>query len=273
MAEVQCPICQEAANSALQLRIHNKRSEPLFRCSKCSFYFFPKLDWLEQSFSEELNELDLGSVSRCLLVADFVSAVFAPRHCDYRILDWGGGDGLLTRLLRDRGINCKWFDPYVKPRFVGDALYQSKSHVDVTVVSEVFLHLTDPVSTLRSLLSDSDVVVATAVVPPKKLNSEWWYLMPDTGQHVSFYPKSALRALARQTNSHLCTDGRFFHVFSHGRLPFAKRLMIKVRALAFVFAYLQHGVGMLRVALGRSVSLTPSDQKRLIDARRERSKV
>ncbi|MFM8853173.1 MAG: methyltransferase domain-containing protein, partial [Acidimicrobiaceae bacterium] len=100
-----------------------------------------------------MNELDLGSVARCLVVADFVTAVFPPHRNGYTALDWGGGDGLLTRLLRERDVNCVWQDPFAKPRFVGDAIYEPNSRVDVTVVSEVFLHLTDPVSALRSLLS------------------------------------------------------------------------------------------------------------------------
>jgi hypothetical protein len=270
VANLQCPICAGSAKGTLQVDIQNERSEPLFQCLECSFYFFDHPDWLKQSFTDALHELDLGSVSRCLLVADFVTAVFSPHRTGYRALDWGGGDGLLTRVLRERGVDCVWYDPFAKPRFVGDAVYQANTELDVTVASEVFLHLTDPVSTLRFLLSHSDVVVATAVVPPKSLYPEWWYLMPETGQHVAFYPKSALKELARQTNSYLCTDGLFFHVFSHRRLSPTKRLLIRIRPLAFGFAYLQHGVRTIRVALGRSVSMTPGDQARLIAVHRER---
>lgn len=269
MTEIVCPICREIANVAFSVCIRNERSEPLFRCSECSFRFFAEPDWLERSFSEDLNELDLGSVARCLVVADFVTAVFPPHRNGYTALDWGGGDGLLTRLLRERGINCVWQDPFAKPRFVGDAIYEPNSRVDVTVVSEVFLHLTNPVLALRSLLSQSDVVIVTAMVPPKELDAQWWYLMPETGQHVSFYSPAALEALANETNSRLCTDGRFFHVFSRRRLSFTARVLIRFRPLAYGRAYLQHGMRLIRIALGRSTSRTADDQTRLINLRRE----
>jgi len=268
VAEAHCPICRARASNVFSVRIRNEQSEPLFRCSECSFCFFAQHDWLERSFSEDLNELDLGSVARCLLVADFVTAVFPPRRSGYAALDWGGGDGLLTRLLRERGINCVWCDPHVKPRFVGDSIHEPNSRVDVTVVSEVFLHLTDPVSELRSLLSLSDVVIVTALVPPKKLDDQWWYLMPETGQHVSFYPQTALQALADQTNSRLSSDGRFFHVFSRRRLSFPVRTLIRIRPLTYGRAYLQHGARLIRIGIGKSTSMTADDQARLIHARR-----
>lgn len=269
MAEVNCPICGAPADIAFSVHLRDERTKPLFRCSKCSFRFFAEPDWLEPSFSEELNEFDLGAVARCLFVADFVTAIFPPRRNSYKALDWGGGDGLLTRVLRERGVNCVWHDPFVKPRFVGDAIYEPNSHVEVTVASEVFLHLTDPVSVLRSLLSQSDLVIVTAVVPPKEMTAQWWYLMPETGQHVSFYPSIALEALAKQTNSRLCSDGRFFHTFSHRRLSLTTRTLIRIRPLAYGRAFLQHGARMIRVAFGKSQSMTADDQARMIKVRRE----
>jgi hypothetical protein len=269
VTEVDCPICRALANSAFSVCIRNERNVPLFQCTRCSFYFFAEPDWLAQSFSEELNELDLGSVARSHFVADFVTAVFPLRKSGYTALDWGGGDGLLTRLLRERGINCVWQDPFVKPRFVGAAIYEPSSRVDVTVVSEVFLHLTNPVSVLRLLLSQSELVIMTAVVPPKDMTAQWWYLMPETGQHVSFYPLPALEALATQTSSRLYSDGRFFHVFSRRKLSFTTRMLIKIRPLAYGRAYLQHGARMIRIASGKSHSMTADDQATLISARRE----
>jgi hypothetical protein len=269
VTKVQCRICRAPAGIAFTVCIRNERNESLFRCSTCSFCFFAEPDWLEQSFSEELNELDIGSVARSLFVADFMTAVFPLRRSGYTVLDWGGGDGLLTRLLRERGINCVWQDPFVKPRFVGAAIYEPSSRVDVTVVSEVFLHLTDPVSVLRLLLSQSEVVIMTAVVPPKDITAQWWYLMPETGQHVSFYPPPALQALATQTGSRLYTDGRFFHVFSRRKLAFTTRMLIKIRPLAYGRAYIQHGARMIRIASGKSHSMTADDQARLVSVRRE----
>jgi hypothetical protein len=265
---VKCSICEGTAEIKLHVDIHNRQKQPLFQCLSCSFRFFHKPDWLPHSFSSELNQLDLGSVSRCLFVADFVTAVFSSDCETTRVLDWGGGDGLLTRLLRERGIDCVWHDPFVQPRFVGDAIYRDNCQIDVAVASEVFLHMVDPLQALRSLLAISNIVVLTAVVPPKQIEPDWWYLMPETGQHVSFYPFSTLRELAHQTDTYFTSDHRFFHVFSRQTLSIRKRLLIRVRSLAFGLAFVQHAKRLVQTAFGNSDSLTASDQARLIEHRR-----
>lgn len=268
MDKVKCVICEGTTEIKLHVDIHDWQKQPLFQCRACSFYFFHQPDWLPQSFSAELNELDLGSVARCSFVADFMAAIFSSDRENTRVLDWGGGDGLLTRLLRERGFDCVWYDPFVQPRFVGDAIYEGDSPVGVTVASEVFLHLTDPLRALRSLLAISDIVVVTAVVPPKQVNPNWWYLMPETGQHVSFFPITALKELANRTDTCLYSDRRFFHVFADRRLSIWKRMLIRVRPLAFSIAFAQQGWRLMRTSLGRSDSLTLADQERLIERRR-----
>jgi hypothetical protein len=135
------------------------------------------------------------------------------------------------------------------------------------VASEVFLHLTDPLYALRSLLAISEVVVITAVVPPKQIEPNWWYLMPESGQHVSFYPIVSLKELARLTGTQLSSDRRFFHVFSHRRLSIWTRTLIRLRFLAFGVAFVQQGSRLVRTALGNSNSLTLADQARLIQKR------
>jgi hypothetical protein len=267
MNSVKCPICGEAAEVKLHVDIHGRHKQPLFQCSVCCFSFFHQPDWLPQSFSAELNELDLGSVARCLSVADFVTATFSSDRGTTRLLDWGGGDGLLTRLLRERGFDCVWHDPFVQPRYVGDSIYIEGDHTGIVVASEVFLHLTDPLYALRSLLAISEVVVITAVVPPKQIEPNWWYLMPESGQHVSFYPIVSLKELARLTGTQLSSDRRFFHVFSHRRLSIWTRTLIRLRFLAFGVAFVQQGSRLVRTALGNSNSLTLADQARLIQKR------
>ena len=82
-------------------------------------------------------------------------------------------------------------------------------------MSEVALHLTDPLEMIKSLTARSDRLLMTAVVPPEKIGTDWWYLMPQTGQRVAFYPVETLRWIAKRLSLHLLTDGRFFISFLH----------------------------------------------------------
>jgi hypothetical protein len=217
--------------------------------------------WLAASFRETLQPLDIGAVERCSIVLDFAQAVITTLGVSRpKVIDWGGGYGLLTRMARDRGLNFASFDPYVTPLFSAPANLKRMCKADLIIVSEVFLHMEQPVEVLKELLTFAHTVIVTAVVPPKLLSSDWWYLMPATGQHVAFYPLQALEKLAEMTNTVLTSDKRFFHVFSERHLSVRAKILIRFRPFAFGLAYLLRGRHLFLQAIGRSNSLTPSDQ-------------
>lgn len=268
MTGVGCSICGRQSSEMVSYKVLQKIDARLMRCDGCGFMFVQEPVWLESSFHDELNVLDLGSVDRCGIVLDFLE-VFArsERLASSTILDWGGGYGLLTRMARDRGLDCVNFDPYVKDLFSGPARVTSEVAAGITVASEVFLHLPDPLSVLKILLKHSDSVLVTAVVPPLDVAANWWYLMPETGQHVAFFPVSALEELARHTGTRLHTDGRFFHVFTRRTLRVRTRLLVRSRVATYGLALLGHVLRQVKRSMGRNPSLTPADQRELMEQR------
>lgn len=182
-------------------------------------------------------------------------------RADSRFIDWGGGYGLMTRMARDRGINMANFDPFVQPLFSAPANLDRLCPVEVIVASEVFLHIENPLDALGQLLSFSPVVIITAVVPPDRVSPDWWYLMPDTGQHVSFYPVATLKKMAEITETKLITDGRFFHIFSRKELPVRTRVVVRSRFLTFAISYVLDGLLLASRSLDRSKSLTQIDHE------------
>jgi hypothetical protein len=234
----------------------------LRRCSACSFSFVDEPVWLAGSFSSNLNRMDVGSVDRSLLVADFVHGLvgrISPRR-SWSMVDIGGGDGLLTRVLRDRGIDCRWVDPYCTPNYYVGPRVCSEDHFDLAIMSEVALHLTDPVGTFDSLLRQSDRVLFTAVVPPESITDDWWYLMPSTGQHVAFYPREAIAAMAERLGVHWCSDGKFFHLLSKKKIDRATRFRIEHREVPLIYAHLLGVAGLVDRARGTSRSLIARDE-------------
>jgi hypothetical protein len=265
MTQVKCNICECRASHFVTIRIMGRHDAEYCRCTSCGFIFATNPYWLQESFSTELNRLDIGSVDRCLVVSSFVEVVIRSlRLTAGRILDWGGGYGLLTRLLRDRGLDTRFYDPYTSPLFVGDAIAASDENFDLTVMGEVMLHITHPVETLREVLRRSDYLLFTAVVAPPDVSSDWWYFMPDSGQHVAIHSRDSIAALGKVLGVSVTSDGRFFHLLHTREVPRLLRLIFRSRMLAFGLAELFHMRNLAGRAVGRGRSLLISDQQRLI---------
>jgi hypothetical protein len=59
-----------------------------------------------------------------------------------------------------------------------------------------------------------NVLISTCTVPePVPGLTEWWYFMPSSGQHISFYTVDALQRIAACFGRHLLSSGSF-HLFS-----------------------------------------------------------
>jgi hypothetical protein len=163
------------------------------------------------------------------------------------------------------------FDPYVRPIFSGPAQVDELIKREVLVASEVFLHLVDPLRELRNLLNFADYVLVTAVVPPQNVSTDWWYLMPDTGQHISFFPVTTLKELARRSGTFVYTDRRFFHLFSKQRLPLRQAAIVKWRSLLYLYVFWNYLRRFALRARGKSFSMTHGDQARVRGSQDETS--
>src|SRR5256885_1920576 len=89
-------------------------------CSRCGFCFAPELcEWTLEEFEERIYNEDYGRVdpdyldarprqSAASLLSMFPSPPRTVRHLDY-----GGGNGLLVKLLRESNWQSISYDPFV----------------------------------------------------------------------------------------------------------------------------------------------------------------
>jgi hypothetical protein len=261
---ITCKICNSKTASILDIQILKQYEGRIRSCPNCGFQFVENPTWLADSFKSSLNQFDVGSADRSLIVAGFVRSIFSRKKASaVKVLDFGGGDGLATRTLRDAGLDCRWQDPYCQPVFAVGPNHSEIIHFDLVFMSEVALHLTEPLETIKALMSRSDRLLMTAVVPPEFITTDWWYLMPQTGQHVAFYPVQTLKWIASELSLYLLTDGKFFHQFSKVRPSLLERSMFKAPQIAMLrWKALEIG-DLIRRGLGRSKGLTASDQEAL----------
>jgi hypothetical protein len=61
-----------------------------------------------------------------------------------------------------------------------------------------------------------NIFFSTELVPQRPIKSveDWWYLIPETGQHISLYTKDALSYLAKQFGCNYYSDGATMHLFT-----------------------------------------------------------
>jgi len=260
-----CAVCSGNTKFLFSFQVRGEHLASLQECLTCRFTFIANPHWLAESFSSELNDLDIGSVDRCLIIADFVEVLIRfQKWSKLRFLDWGGGYGLLARIMRDRGLDFGSHDIHTRPLFVEQSEISESDTFELVTMSEVALHLTDPVPVFKKILESTNTLVFTAVIAPNVIPNDWWYLMPDTGQHVSIYHKETLKALANQLGVRITSDGRFFHVLHRERLGIKSRLVIKFRPLTFAWAWCNATVRLAKRGLGKNNSLTPADHANLI---------
>ncbi len=140
-----------------------------------------------------------------------------------RILDYGGGNGLLTELLRAGGFaQADAYDPFVS-RYAA----RPPHRYDCIVSFEVAEHSTDPVRTfaeMNDLLADSGLILFSTLLQPADIDQRglgWWYAGPRNG-HVSLYTRASLEAVVRPHRLKLASFNDNVHVLFRDVPDFAR---------------------------------------------------
>jgi hypothetical protein len=211
-----CKICRTPSVFFGQTEVLKKYKVRYFRCEQCGFIQTEQPYWLEEAYSSAIARQDVGIMQRNLINCEITSAVLNllyPRVS--RAVDFGAGHGILVRLMRDRGFNFFWSDLHAQNDYARGFECPEGTIFDFLTAFEVLEHLVDPISDLSRLMSlADDVFVSTCTVPqPAPGLSQWWYFIPTSGQHVSFYTIESLRLLAARFGRILLSAGPY-HLFS-----------------------------------------------------------
>lgn len=225
-----CPCCGNPCMAFDSAVILSHIEALYFRCPACGLVRTEDPNWLDEAYSQPITALDIGLLGRCLHLAKVTEAAVRSMPGTSRCLDWAGGYGVLTRLLRDRGLDFRHHDPHTRNLFATDLEGDPSGSWDLITLYEVFEHLTDPLSDLKPLSESAPVLLFTTELLPEptpRLDS-WWYYTPETGQHVTFYTSNALSALASRLGMSFVSDGKSFHAFYRpGALPRSTRWIIR----------------------------------------------
>ncbi len=125
-------------------------------CERCGFCYAPELHgWTRDEFAARIYNDDYILVDpdyrerRPRVHADDLIALFGDRAAGISHLDYGGGQGLMSDMLRDSGWQSTSYDPFVD----GEVKLSDLGKFDLVTAYEVFEHVPDVRGLARNLSS------------------------------------------------------------------------------------------------------------------------
>jgi hypothetical protein len=92
---------------------------------------------------------------------------------------------------------------------------------------EVLEHFIEPQKDLDSIFKNQPRFVLMSTNIYNGEDSNWWYLTPDTGQHLFFYSQNALNLIGQRYKYGVLTSGNYT-LFNSTKLSFFKKTIIRV---------------------------------------------
>ena len=216
--------------------ILNKYTVEYLKCPYCGFVQTETPYWLEEAYKSPINYTDTGIMIRnqrfSRVVTSLLIMIFNKR---VKCLDYAGGYGLFTRIMRDIGFDFYWDDPYTENLTAKGFEKVEGTKYDVVTTFESFEHFENPLMEAQKIRQYSDTIIfSTQLVPnPMPKPTDWWYYGLEHGQHVALYSKKSFEVMANKLrlkyynidNLHLFTNRRIGILVTLLKFKYSKHLL------------------------------------------------
>lgn len=198
---MKCNICSNNSNEIFETLFLNKYNVKYYHCPVCGHLQTEHPYWSDEAYVEAISAEDTGILKRNydnrIITSAIIEAFFNNQS---KFLDYAGGWGILTRLMRDEGYDFVWTDKYAKNLFARGFEYKNADKIELITAFEVFEHLANPVEELKRMFEISNnILFSQPILPdPVPRPDMWWYYAPQAGQHISFYSRTTLLYLAEK---------------------------------------------------------------------------
>lgn len=233
----ECSICKSSRlsyigslpfdHNAVNRPIINDRPVEYFQCRECHTVQAPEIiAWDTDRLSREVYNEEYIYIDPTY--AEERPSNFAKFFLDnikyqykkkIKHLDYGGGNGAMSRLMNSGGISSISYDPFVnKDRPLGKFNF-------ITAV-EVMEHSQNSLETLKDMvkfMQPGGVIAISTHLAPPNCKIDWWYICP-RGGHINILSLRSLKILAEQLGYNVFTDGGNLHTLHKDKKDKAKVL-------------------------------------------------
>lgn len=232
-----CKICAHNSFIFAKTKLLTKYQVEYFKCTYCGFIQTEEPYWLEEAYQEPINILDTGIVARNIYLAKITTNIIYflfDRNASY--LDYAGGYGLLTRIMRDIGFNFYWHDPFTRNLFARGFESPTSVNYELMTSFESFEHFVNPLQDIEKMLAISKNILFTTELIPNPELKDWWYFGIEHGQHVSFYSLKTLSFIATKYGLNLHSDRKRLHLLTEQRIsPKLFKLLYRLNELGYLY--------------------------------------
>lgn len=224
----RCRLCGGEALVRFNLQIMGKYDAAFSECVRCNCLQTDEPFWLSEAYDDPTRVFDTGTAHRNQKMQAYVWFLtkLLKMGPNVSALDWGGGDGLFTRMLRDIGIDAYHSDKYSTNTYAAGFDGQSDKKYDLITAFEVYEHLPDPAREIDQIFSHEPEVHFLSTSIYKDQGKDWQYIWPTTGRHVFFYSRTGMEYLSRKYGySLLC--GRSYTLFHRKSISGIRRRFLR----------------------------------------------
>lgn len=216
-----CPVCGSESTPNHTSTVLGRYAAEYRRCCGCGLLWINRPHWLNEAYASPIAATDTGLISRNLVLARMTAGIlWCSRRVGQPLVDMAGGHGVLVRLLRDRGVDAWWDDPYaeniVARGFEAGQRPDELPTGGVATAFEVLEHLPDPIATMREMLDrwqPTLLIASTETIGDATPPQDWPYYSHITGQHITFYTIESLRVLGDAVGLPYAQSRGNLHVF------------------------------------------------------------
>jgi 2-polyprenyl-3-methyl-5-hydroxy-6-metoxy-1,4-benzoquinol methylase len=150
---MKCRVCNSESNEVFSAKVLNKYNVKYYHCPSCGFLQTEEPYWLNEAYKSAIGIADTGIQKRNQLFAKRSSAIITSLFdTNKKFLDYAGGYGIFVRMMRDKGFDFYWDDPYADNLFAKGFEHNEQNKYELITAFECFEHFTDPINQIQKML-------------------------------------------------------------------------------------------------------------------------